>query len=195
MRLRHKVLVFQYPNAINIDTMEITLNHSLSTLGLKKNVFYLIAIMLFLSSCGSRKYTVKSDTKASKAADAMANLKSKQLYRFITDWTGVRYRFGGLDKSGIDCSGFAFLLEKEIYGVTLPRISRDQANVIRRKDVDNLKEGDLVFFSFGGNDVDHVGVYLNNGFFVHASTTRGVIVDDLTLPAYQKVLVKSGSVN
>lgn len=175
--------------------MEITLNHSLYTLGLKKNVFYLIAIMLFLSSCGSRKYTVKSDTKASKAADAMANLKSKQLYRFVTDWTGVRYRFGGLDKSGIDCSGFAFLLEKEIYGVTLPRISRDQANVIRRKDVDNLKEGDLVFFSFGGNDVDHVGVYLNNGFFVHASTTRGVIVDDLTLPAYQKVLVKSGSVN
>ncbi|WP_025143558.1 C40 family peptidase [Pedobacter jeongneungensis] len=175
--------------------MEITINLPPYTLSLKKNIFYLIALMLFLSSCGSRKYTVRSDTKASKAADAMANLKSKQLYRFITDWTGVRYRFGGLDKSGIDCSGFAFLLEKEIYGVTLPRISRDQANAIRRKDVDNLKEGDLVFFSFGGNDVDHVGVYLNNGFFVHASTTRGVIVDDLTLPAYQKVLVKSGSVN
>ncbi|QDW24715.1 C40 family peptidase [Pedobacter sp. KBS0701] len=175
--------------------MEITLNHSLYNLGLKKNVFYLIALMLFLSSCGTRKYTVKSDSKASKAADAMANLKSKPLYRFITDWTGVRYRFGGLDKNGVDCSGFAFLLEKEIYGVTLPRISRDQANAVRRKDIDNLKEGDLVFFSFGGNDVDHVGVYLNNGFFVHASTTRGVIVDDLTLPAYQKVLVKSGSVN
>lgn len=175
--------------------MEITLSHSLYNLGLKKNVFYLIALMLFLSSCGTRKYTVKSDSKASKAADAMANLKSKPLYRFITDWTGVRYRFGGLDKNGVDCSGFAFLLEKEIYGVTLPRISRDQANAVRRKDIDNLKEGDLVFFSFGGNDVDHVGVYLNNGFFVHASTTRGVIVDDLTLPAYQKVLVKSGSVN
>jgi probable lipoprotein NlpC len=175
--------------------MEITLNHSLYNLGLKKNVFYLIALMLFLSSCGTRKYTVKSDTKASKAADAMASLQSKPLYRFITDWTGVRYRFGGLDKNGVDCSGFAFLLEKEIYGVTLPRISREQANVVKHKNIDKLKEGDLVFFSFGGNDVDHVGVYLNNGFFVHASTTRGVIVDDLTLPAYQKVLVKSGSVN
>ncbi|KQM75299.1 hydrolase [Pedobacter sp. Leaf216] len=155
----------------------------------------ILVLSIFITSCGTRKYTVKSDTKASKAADAMANLKSKPLYRFITDWTGVRYRFGGLDKSGIDCSGFAFLLEKEIYGITLPRISRDQANAVRRKDIDNLKEGDLVFFSFGGNDVDHVGVYLNNGFFVHASTTRGVIVDDLMLPAYQKVLVKSGSVN
>lgn len=151
-------------------------------------------LSLLITACGSRKYTVKSDTKASKAADAMSNLKSKQLYKFITDWTGVKYRFGGLDKSGIDCSGFAFLLEKEIYGITLPRISRDQASVVKNKNIDNLKEGDLVFFSFGGSNVDHVGVYLNNGFFVHASTNRGVIVDDLNLPAYQKVLVKSGSV-
>lgn len=175
--------------------MERTFNLTSFTFRLKINLFFLVATIFFLSSCGTRKYTVKSDTKAAKAADAMANLKSKPLYRFITEWTGVRYRFGGLDKNGVDCSGFAFLLEKEIYGVTLPRISRDQANVIKRKDIDNLKEGDLVFFSFGGNDVDHVGVYLNSGFFVHASTTRGVIVDDLTLPAYQKVLVKSGSVN
>lgn len=158
--------------------------------------YWIVLILaLILTSCGTRKYTVKSDTKASKAADVMANLRSKQLYRFITDWTGVKYRFGGLDKSGIDCSGFAFLLEKEIYGVTLPRISRDQANFSRKKSIGNLEEGDLVFFSFGGNDVDHVGVYLNNGFFVHASTTRGVIVDDLNLPAYQRTLVKTGSVN
>ncbi|SER19657.1 C40 family peptidase [Pedobacter rhizosphaerae] len=165
------------------------------TLSIKPYGFYLIALVLFLSSCGSRKYTVRTDTKAAKAADALANLKSKPLYRFINDWTGVRYRFGGLDKSGIDCSGFAYLLEKEIYGVTLPRISRDQARFARAKSFGSLKEGDLVFFSFGGNDVDHVGVYLNNGFFVHASTNRGVIVDDINLPAYQRVLVKSGSVN
>lgn len=158
--------------------------------------FWLVLICaLVISSCGTKKYTIKSDSKASKAADAMSNLRSKQLYRFITDWTGVKYRFGGLDKSGIDCSGFAFLLEKEIYGVTLPRISRDQANFARNKSINNLEEGDLVFFSFGGSNVDHVGVYLNSGFFVHASTTRGVIVDDLNLPAYQRALVKTGSVN
>ncbi|WP_293788195.1 C40 family peptidase [uncultured Pedobacter sp.] len=175
--------------------MERTLNLTPFAFRVKISLLFLVTIIFFLSSCGARRYTVKSDTKAARAADAMAQLQSKSLYRFITDWTGVKYRFGGLDKNGIDCSGFAFLLEKEIYGVTLPRISREQANVVKRKDVDNLKEGDLLFFSFGGNDVDHVGVYLNNGFFVHASTTRGVIVDDLTLPAYQRVLVKSGSVN
>lgn len=161
-----------------------------------KHSFWLILVLsLMLTACGSRKYTVKSDTKAAKAADAMSNLKSKQLYKFITDWTGVKYRFGGLDKNGIDCSGLALLLQKEIYGVTLPRISRDQANFARKKNINNLEEGDLVFFAFGGGNVDHVGVYLNNGFFVHASTNRGVIVDDLNLPAYQRALVKTGSVN
>ena len=153
-----------------------------------------LAVLVFISSCGSRKTGYSSATKAAKAADAMADLKSKTLYRFITDWTGVKYRLGGLDKRGIDCSGFALLLNKEIYGLDLPRRSKDQATVIREKETSQLKEGDLVFFSFGGNEIDHVGVYLNHGFFVHASTTRGVIVDDLSLPAYQRVLIKAGPV-
>ena len=153
-----------------------------------------LAMLVFISACGSRKTGYSSATKAAKAADAMADLKSKTLYRFITDWTGVKYRLGGLDKRGIDCSGFALLLNKEIYGLDLPRRSKDQATVIREKETSQLKEGDLVFFSFGGNEIDHVGVYLNHGFFVHASTTRGVIVDDLSLPAYQRVLIKAGPV-
>lgn len=160
---------------------------------LKLNYLICIVFTLVLASCGTRKYTPKLDTKAAKAAEVMANLKSKQLYRFITDWTGVKYKLGGLDKNGIDCSGFALLLEKNIYGYTLPRRSKDQAEAIKEKSKNNLKEGDLIFFSFGGNEVDHVGVYLNNDFFVHASTTRGVIVDDLNLPVYQKAIVKTGT--
>lgn len=151
-----------------------------------------MVLMLLASACSSRKFTAKSTTAAAKAADAMAHLKSKQLYRFITDWTGVQYRLGGLDKKGIDCSGFALLLQKDIYGKALPRRSRDQAEVIAQKSLGNLDEGDLIFFSFGGGAVDHVGVYLNNNYFVHASTTRGVVVDDLSLPAYQKAFVKAG---
>jgi len=157
------------------------------------NCFITALLLLFLSSCGSRKYVVKPENKASKAADAMAALKSKDLYRFITDWTGVKYRLGGLDKKGIDCSGFAFLLEKNIYGHSLPRRSKDQAEAVKKKNQSNLEEGDLIFFSFGGTEVDHVGVYLNNNFFVHASTTRGVVVDDLNLPVYQKAIVKTGT--
>lgn len=157
------------------------------------NCFVAVILLLFLSSCGSRKYVVKPENKASKAADAMAALKSKDLYRFITDWTGVKYRLGGLDKKGIDCSGFALLLERDIYGRSLPRRSRDQAEAVKKKTQNNLEEGDLIFFSFGGTEVDHVGVYLNNNFFVHASTTRGVVVDDLNLPVYQNAIVKTGT--
>ena len=155
----------------------------------KSRLLMIVVVMLFFSACSSKKYTVKSNTKA----DAMSHLKNKQLYRFITDWTGVDYRYGGMDKRGVDCSGFAFLLQKDIYGNELPRSSKDQAGVVKEKSLSKLNEGDLVFFSFGGRTVDHVGVYLNNNYFVHASTTRGVVVDDLSIPAYQKAFVKAGS--
>jgi probable lipoprotein NlpC len=156
-------------------------------------VIFAIALILIVASCSSRRPAVKTTAAAANMANAMANLENKQLYRFITDWTGVRYKLGGLDKSGIDCSGFALLLEKNIYSRTLPRRSRDQAEAIKEKNISQLKEGDLIFFSFGGSEVDHVGIYLNNNYFVHASTTRGVVVDDLTIPAYQKAMVKAGS--
>lgn len=157
-----------------------------------KFVLFLLAI-LFFSACGSRKATIKSNTSAAKMAEAMSHLKSKPLYRFITDWSGVKYRLGGLGKDGIDCSGFAYLLQKDIYGNSLPRRSREQAETVKEKSLGQLKEGDLIFFSFGGGAVDHVGIYLNGNYFVHASTTRGVVVDDLNLPAYQKAIVKAGS--
>lgn len=158
---------------------------------MKNKLLFLLALVI-LASCGTKKHST-STTKAARAAEVMANLKSKDLYRFITDWTGVKYQLGGMDKKGIDCSGFAFILERDIYGLTLPRRSKDQAEMIQKRDKNKLKEGDLIFFAFGGNEVDHVGVYLNNDFFVHASTTRGVVVDDLKLPIYQQAIVKTGT--
>lgn len=155
----------------------------------------LIALILLVVSCSSRKYTVKHENKAAAAADALAALRNPSLHRFVNDWIGVHYRYGGLDKRGVDCSGFTFLLEKEIYGIRLPRVSRDMARIVKRRSLEDLKEGDLVFFSFSGGDIDHVGVYLNDGFFVHASTTRGVIIDDIRMPSYQKAYVKSGTLN
>lgn len=156
-------------------------------------LFFFLAMMTVFASCGSRKYT--APTKGALAADAMANLESKQLYNFITSWSGVKYKLGGLDKSGIDCSGFSLLLQRDIYGKKLPRRSIDQASAVKNRSFGNLKEGDLIFFSFGGDRVDHVGVYLNGDYFVHASTTRGVVVDDLTLPVYQRAMVKTGTLN
>ncbi|MGY4384321.1 putative lipoprotein NlpC [Pedobacter sp. UYP24] len=165
------------------------MNHSL-TRTCRLPVLFLMLVIV--SACSSRRPAIHTTASAANIANAMANLKTKNLYRFITDWAGVKYRLGGLDKSGIDCSGFALLLERDIYGVDLPRRSRDQAETIKEKSLGQLKEGDLIFFSFGGKEVDHVGVFLNNNYFVHASTTRGVVVDDLNLPVYQKAMVKAG---
>jgi probable lipoprotein NlpC len=160
--------------------------------GYIKIACFLLMITL-LAACSSRRYT-PSTTQAARAADAMAKLGNKDLYNFITNWTGVKYRLGGLDKKGIDCSGFALLLEKDIYGLTIPRRSSEQAAVVDNKSLNQLKEGDLIFFSFGGGEVDHVGIYLNRNYFVHASPSRGIIVDDLNLAAYQKAIVKAGPI-
>ena len=154
----------------------------------------LLSMAIFFTACSSKRY-VPSATKAAKAADAMANLKNKQLYKYINEWSGVKYRLGGLDKRGIDCSGFTYLVQKDIYGKELPRRSVDQASVIKEKNLNQLKEGDLIFFSFGGREIDHVGIYLNGDSFVHASPSRGIIVEDLSLPAFQRAIVKAGPIN
>lgn len=121
-------------------------------------------------------------------------LKDKALYYFIIDWYGTPYKFGGTSEKGVDCSGFTNILYKEIYNIQLPRTSKDIADNVKRKFTKDLKEGDLVFFSFGkSGTINHVGVYLHNNKFVHASTSKGVIISNLSEPYYGDYLVKCGS--
>ena len=101
------------------------------------------------------------------------DLDNEKLYRFIDSWMGVPHRAGGMDKNGVDCSGFTSLLEQEIYNRSLPRTARLMAGQVKRKYEEELKEGDLVFFDFEGQKFSHVGVYLHNNKFVHASTSKG----------------------
>lgn len=121
-------------------------------------------------------------------------LKNEKLYRFIDEWMGVPNVAGRIDKQGIDCSGFTLLLQKEIYDLQLPRTARQMAEGVKRKYEEDLKEGDLVFFNFGGHKFSHVGVYLQNNRFVHVSTSKGVIVSNLKDPWYYKYFSRCGSV-
>ncbi len=98
-----------------------------------------------------------------------------------------------MDKRGVDCSGFVTLMYDRIYGKELPRTSRDMADNVKRKYEKQLKEGDLVFFSFGGRNIDHVGIYLHNGKFVHVSTRKGVIISNLNDSWYYKYFKRSGT--
>ncbi len=161
---------------------------------------------LLYASCKSKK--IVADVSKAKAADkgslkeryaALLNVKEKdldneKLYRFIDSWIGVPHRSGGMDKKGIDCSGFTSLLEQEIYDISLPRTARLMAGQVKRKYEEELKEGDLVFFDFEGQKFSHVGVYLHNNKFVHASSSRGVIISDMKDPWYYKYFSRAGSV-
>lgn len=121
-------------------------------------------------------------------------LANPQLYQLIDDWMGVPHRLGGTDRRGMDCSAFVGMVMKDVYGKTLPRTSRDMAQQVKRKYERQLKEGDLVFFSFGKGDIDHVGIYLNNSKFVHVSTSKGVIISDLRDTWYYRYFTRAGTV-
>ena len=121
------------------------------------------------------------------------SLTNKSLYEFVEDWLGTRYQFGGSSKSGIDCSSFSGLLQKNIYGLDLPRNARQQFESCEKISSEEMKEGDLVFFNTRGG-VSHVGVYLGNNYFVHASTSLGVIISNLDESYYKNRFVGAGRI-
>ncbi len=103
-----------------------------------------------------------------------------QLYKFIDKWYGTNYRLGGQTEKGVDCSGFTQKLYGEVYSMELTRTAQDQYKSSERvKHSDDAEEGDLVFFKQRGKRITHVGVYLANDFFIHSSTSQGVIISSL----------------
>jgi probable lipoprotein NlpC len=177
---------------------------------LRRNYYLFIFFLspFILTSCHSRKaamrgqpgeVVVPSSDIASKYSEIMginrSDIQNGRLYSFIDQWMGTPYKFGGLDKDGVDCSGLAFLLEQQVYGITIPRMTSKQITVIKRKYEEDLKEGDLVFFDFDGKQFSHVGVYLQNGYVVHASSRRGVIIVKLRDPSLYKYFSRAGSID
>jgi lipoprotein Spr len=123
---------------------------------------------------------------------APSSITNIDLMREIDDWYGVPYEYGGDSKNGIDCSGFVQMLEMHVYCIQLPRTSGEQYLFCRHINAKDLQEGDLVFF--GRKHVSHVGVYLRNGKFVHASTTDGVMISTLNEPYWQKIFIAGGRI-
>ncbi len=120
-------------------------------------------------------------------------LKNIPLLASIENWWGTRYRLGGTSKKGIDCSAFTGSLLMAVYGFAAPRTAREQYKATEHIKKDKLKEGDLVFFNTHGG-VSHVGLYLENNYFVHASSSEGVTISNLDDHYYAKRFVCGGRV-
>jgi cell wall-associated NlpC family hydrolase len=124
------------------------------------------------------KYAIVFDATVEK-------LSNTAMLRSIDEWWGTKYCLGGNGKECVDCSAFTKSVLKDVYGVDLPRTAHEQYDATERIEPEELKEGDLVFFYTSGRRISHVGIYVMNNKFVHASVSQGVTVSDLNDPYWK----------
>ena len=147
---------------------------------------------LFMDGFKSIEYVSPSYFRYAILLDIeVERLSNKKLIEYIHQWWAVPYRIGGSTMNGIDCSNFVKGLTNYTYGLELPRTSREQAAFCKEIEREELKEGDLVFFNTG-RGISHVGLYMANNKFVHASTSMGVVISSLDEPYWKRRYVKSG---
>jgi len=127
--------------------------------------------------------------------ESPANITNYSLYHFIEEWYGTDYQRGGCDKDGIDCSGFVQKLYGEVYGIDLLRTSLEQfKNCEHLHTAAEASEGDLIFFKIHSRHITHVGVYLGNNYFVHASSSQGVMISNLNEEYWKKYFAGAGHI-
>ncbi|HBI10104.1 MAG TPA: bifunctional murein DD-endopeptidase/murein LD-carboxypeptidase [Franconibacter pulveris] len=160
-----------------------------------------VAVAVLLSACSSTNTAknMHSETHAvgnndgfllQASQDEFENMvrnvdvKSRLMDQYAS-WKGVRYRLGGSTKSGIDCSGFVQRTFREQFGLELPRSTYEQQEMGKSVDRTKLRTGDLVLFRAGYTG-RHVGIYIGNNQFVHASTSSGVMISSMDEPYWKK---------
>ena len=125
---------------------------------------------------------------------APTELNNTLLLSQMEKWYGTQYCFGGSTDSCIDCSSFTQVILRDVYNVKIPRNAQQQFDACTKIEVENLKEGDLVFFNTVSASmiITHVGVFVCNNKFVHASTSKGVTISDLSEKYFAKAFRGAG---
>lgn len=168
----------------------------------------LATLLLAVASCGSSRQTSRSrhDTGhpsgsiSRPAKRSTPDAPSGQLARALVDeartWLGVPYVMGGADRNGADCSGFLVSVYRDVADIKLPRTTSQQREHCIPIDKDQLAAGDILFFSSkrSGGKVAHVAMYIGNGRMIHASSSRGVVEDDIALKYYIDHYLGSGRI-
>ncbi len=121
---------------------------------------------------GKRSFRTEKNT-------SISNLDQAKIMREISTLMGVSYKLGGSDEHGIDCSAYTMTVYKNSIGKLLPRSSAEQYKIGIPVQTEDLKFGDLVFFNTTGETASHVGIYLGDDLFAHASVSLGVTISSL----------------
>lgn len=160
------------------------------------------ALSVFLVACHSKRDLANTNTEKSSAAKYAAlvgvpesDFTNKKLVRFLDQWYGVPYKYGGSEKTGIDCSHLACRILQDVYDKKVAGTAVDLEKLTEHVKEKNLKEGDLVFFKIESKNISHVGVYIANDHFMHASSKKGVMISDLNEPYFKKYYYTAGRIN
>lgn len=127
----------------------------------------------------------------------MSNKRGKNVVKEAMQWEGTPYKYAGSEKGGgTDCSGMVMAVYEKTTGVKLPRNSANQAEFCKEIHADDLKIGDLCFFATGKdpNRISHVGIMIDETRFIHSSTSKGVVISDITTPYYTRTFIQFGRV-
>lgn len=133
-----------------------------------------------------KKHSQKNSPKGPYEAAIWHSDAITDLAMILQDYLGYPYVGSSEYQVGIDCSRFTAEVYKKFSGFRLPRVSRDQATVGTEISRRRIHYGDLVFFDITGNGVSHVGIYVGDDRFIHASSSRGVVIDKLTERYWKK---------
>jgi lipoprotein Spr len=134
----------------------------------------------------SKKETKEiSEPKKSDIAPS-GSFEQQKMMDAILAWLGTPYELGGETKDGIDCSAFSREIFKTSAGMDLPRTTEQQVKLGLSVSQENLKFGDLIFFNTTGQNPSHVGIYIGDDMFAHASVSFGVTLSSLYSSYYKK---------
>ena len=153
-----------------------------------------LAVLSLLAACApAPRYTseppggrtVVEELRARQRA--LRNSSPRRLLEVADGYLGIPYKWGGTTRRGMDCSAMARAIVREAYGIELPRTSKQMFVVgspIANRD--DLRPGDLLFFRIAasGPGISHVGVYVGDDRFIHASLSRGGVIDSLNQPYF-----------
>jgi len=141
----------------------------------------LLSLLLLLGGCSTRSSLQSPASQSGRIVYADLD----KLYPYHNKWHQTPYKLGGFGSDGIDCSAFVQRAYKDLFNISLPRTTRELATYGKKSSRSRIRTSDLVFFKTGYN-TRHVGIYLKDGDFMHASSKYGIIISNMNTPYWQQ---------